>query len=771
MLALFAALGLMACSGDSATTPATAGEDIPVDEPTIDDDAPGIVVDPLAGLSEGDWVVPGVLPDGYEMIVAFEDGVGGPVGGRVLVGGDDVAEVTIWARTSTDQGDSDAAEEGPVTATEAPSATDETVDVAGIEWRARSIVDDDGVVFAHWLERDVNGRIVMLETIGERDVLIALAAGLVPVPDDDFDVARLSIDDGEFVTVAKLDEVEVVAHGVNGVYCVRIIAPNGSASGSCSARTEPRTPVVAVISGIGPDGSFTAGVAEADVARIEFVTDGGDSIAVEPAELSGTFEHRFWITAESVAFERSGIELAHITYDNGTTTTAQTSAVGWRWVLAAEGEQPQNDDADPAAPPDPGAEPPADLAAALVGWNWEFAGIGRVCGDVWWQQQQLNQRRCTQVVVDPQGIPVSYDPLDRRVTRERREGTEPVAFTLSEEYIDASLLAAGPDDVVYFALDNDWPSPSDVIAVSLTAGDTGRLIERFSALLPIFDADVLAAPTGLVVSGWYDQGPRPSLDAPPVVTWVSRDGDTPSPIPLGAFDDANNLVQAHNWQWRIDDRQVIAEQPGMSAVMPTFDGGFIATYSETTGGMRTELIRGWRDGTVEYVELPLDWTALDGQLVLEPQGTLLVPNGDRFARLAPFEHPATGWDPDLRIDIDAGTVTPVGLDDYLDTIDWPISGQSHVWPWGTSPITFANAVAGPPSSPAELRTIHQESVEDSIVVVTVTTEGFLDDSGHGTRLVMRISLDQPGFRIERIDWASACQPNRGHQDYQASPCR
>jgi hypothetical protein len=290
-------------------------------------------------------------------------------------------------------------------------------------------------------------------------------------------------------------------------------------------------------------------------------------------------------------------------------------------------------------------------------------------------------------------------------------------------------------------------------------------------VLPVGDADVLPAPTGLVVSGWHDPGLRPSPERTPSVPWVGRGGGAPSPIAPGMFDDANNLVQAHNWQWSVDDRRVIAEQPGTSVVKPTFDGGFILAYSETTGAMRTELIRGWRDGTVEYLELPMSWVALDGSLFLEPQGTVLVPNGESFARLAPFENRTTGWEGRLQLDVDAGTVTPVGLDEYLDTIIWPPSGQSHVWPWGTSPVTFASAVAGgAPSSPSELRSIHEGPVESSTVVVIVTTEGFLDDSVHGTRLVMNISLDQPGFRIVRIDWSQACQPGRGHQDYQAEYC-
>jgi hypothetical protein len=420
----------------------------------------------------------------------------------------------------------------------------------------------------------------------------------------------------------------------------------------------------------------------------------------------------------------------------------------------------------------PAIDPPTrDVTAALTGWNWGYARIDRACGEVWWQQQQMNQLQCTSVAVDPQGVPVSYDPVTRLVTRERREGAEPVAFTLSEEYVDASLLAAGPDGVVYVALDNRWPSPADVVAFSLAPDDAGRLIERFPEALPIVDADVMPTTNGLVVSGWYDEGPRPAHDAAPVVPWVSRDGGSAAPVAMAAFDDAMSIVQANGWQWHVDERTVVAEQPGSSSIVTTFDGGFLLAYSETTGAMRTELIRGWRDGAVEYRQLPEELGALGQSVVLEPQGTLLLPSADSFVRLAPFETRATGWDGGLDIDVEAGTASPVGLDEYLDSIVWPPTGQAHLWPWGTGPLVFANAVAGgSPTSPSELRTIEEGPVDGSIVEVTVTTEGYLDDSVHGTRLAMRISTDQPGFRIAGIEWSNTCQPGRGHQDYRADYC-
>lgn len=436
-------------------------------------------------------------------------------------------------------------------------------------------------------------------------------------------------------------------------------------------------------------------------------------------------------------------------------------------VIVPDGDTFVRVDPFPARQP---IQPAVDLADVLDGWNWEYSGIGRACGDVWWEQQQMTQERCTELAIDPQGIPVSYDPVTRVVTRERREGDQPVAFTLPAEYVDASLLAAGPDDVVYFSLDREWPESSDAVAFSLAPGDAGRLIERWREALPIGDADVLPGNAGLVVSGWRDPGPRPRGDAVPVVPWIARSGDANPRIADGGFDDGGNLVHANGWQWSVADRTVLGEGVGTTRVVPTFDGGFIALYQETAGDLRAELIRGWRDGHVEYAQLPVSWVQLGG-LILEPQGSVLIPNGEWFARLTPFEDRPTGWDGRLEVDVEAGTATPVGLDEYLDTITWPVEGQSHVWPWGVSPVTFANAVAGgDPSSPAELRTIEQGPVDASTAVVTVTTEHFLDDSVDGVRLVMYISLDQPGFRIDRIEWSNACAPERGHQDYQAAYC-
>jgi hypothetical protein len=411
------------------------------------------------------------------------------------------------------------------------------------------------------------------------------------------------------------------------------------------------------------------------------------------------------------------------------------------------------------------------VSAGLGGWNVEGARIARTCADVVSDLDGSSVRRCTQLVVDPSGILVTYDPVRRVLTRERSEA-ETVNSELPDEFDDPRLLAAGPDGVVYIELPNVWPDPSDVIAVALVPGDTGRVIERWDGVLPVGDLDVLASSSGLVVSGWYETGPRPSIDRAPIVPWITRDSSIITvPTLLATFDDANSTVSANGWMWSLAERSVVGDQPGASWVVPTFDGGFLALYSQTNGDQRAELIRGWRNGVLEYAEFPMSPVRIDGSIVLEPQGTVLLPTTDGYLRVAPFEEQPTGWTGGLQVDPTSATATAVGLDAFLDTIDWPVEGQSHVWPWGTGPVAFANAVAGPASSAAEVRTIEATFTAGDEVAVSVTIEGLLDDSVYGVRYVMLITwLDGPGFRIERIDWASSCQPDRGHQDYSSELC-
>jgi hypothetical protein len=245
------------------------------------------------------------------------------------------------------------------------------------------------------------------------------------------------------------------------------------------------------------------------------------------------------------------------------------------------------------------------------------------------------------------------------------------------------------------------------------------------------------------------------------VEWIDRDAaDTvPNGVEWAWFDDAGRVVGLDDREWSTPDRTVVPEQPGSSQVVATFDGGFIATYAEGTGELRAEIIRGWPDGTVEYWVLPGSWLEL-GSPVPEPMGTVLLPVGGGFYRVAPFDDRT----PDLgtpSVDLETGQVDVEALDAAFQALaaDDPLRTLG--------PEALANAIAGPVASPAELRTM-TPGPTDVGSRIAVTTERHLDDSVYGTRYDMELLGDLSP--IQAITWSQTCQPDRGHQDYQSELC-
>jgi len=405
--------------------------------------------------------------------------------------------------------------------------------------------------------------------------------------------------------------------------------------------------------------------------------------------------------------------------------------------------------------PDPDVEAPlagrgiafVELAALLDVYGG--SGIDHACVTDW---------RCTDLVFDITGAPISFDPTTGTITRHVRNGA---SFTLPSVDDFTYLVAGGPDNVVYVLQPSSRAESNDLVAYSLADGDAGREIARFPTSYGIGDGELIPSPNGLVTASPSQPGMQPAEIDEIAVPWVDRNGNNvSSPVPVVRADFSGITVTIEGRTWTFAD-PVEGAYPALRQFMPTFDGGFVGVLQHAADG-RTAVVRGWSDGTVETWELPPE-VGVFANLEPDRTGRVLIPTGERFIAAQLFAvRDGDFWTERRDFDNEAWTVTYPGLDDYLD---------ANNPGWENDPIGFANALAGRVDSPAETRTIEIINSDADGAEIHVTTEGFLDDdSGFGSRLVVRLRATDQGYRVDQVDRTQACQPGRGHQDYQPAPC-
>ena len=370
----------------------------------------------------------------------------------------------------------------------------------------------------------------------------------------------------------------------------------------------------------------------------------------------------------------------------------------------------------------------------------EFAGIERQCTD---------GNICTQLVVDPTGTIVGYDPISRMLTR---HSVPPVTAQVPFDG-DVRLVAAGPDGAVYLATPTSIEDPiGDLVAVSLTEGDAGRELRRLTGALDLSgDTDLVATPDGLVAVGCCGgEALRPAPDAPLVTAWVGPN-DPSSSLPPLRFDTAGTVIGETSWPIDLDGFVGIR---GMPELVATFDGGFLGAFADVDGS-RVMIARGRPDGTVSQVELT-EYPAL-----LEPTGRVLFDDGDHFVRAALFDEPVA-------------EPLPWGL-----TTDWSltlaVNDQVDLErpAWAANPVAFANQFVSN-DAVNETRSISVDGADDGSgddVTATVVTANHFDDALAATRLTFRFTRADSGlYHAVGGTYEIACQPGRGHEDFQPANC-
>lgn len=404
----------------------------------------------------------------------------------------------------------------------------------------------------------------------------------------------------------------------------------------------------------------------------------------------------------------------------------------------------------------PGTVPTTTVPPDAVAWQtlpWEAARIERNCSD----DQYAG---CTRILVDPDGSIVSYDPTTRTLTRHT---TPAISTTVADDLGTVYLHLVGPDHVVYLNVDAAVPGDgaADLVAMTLASDDAGRVLGRWAGITDrVGDSDLVATRDGLVVVGCCDHDVlRPHPAAEVVLPWIARDGDSTAidgPVVRTEVDlptltvhrDEDLPAGTRSWSF---DPPADWQPRGMPTVIPTFDGGFMAI---TFDGVDQTVIRGWVDGAIDMITIDT-YEALS----LDPNGRVMIADGDRFVRIEPFDDRTEFWAGRPEIG-DDGSVT-------LPDIDTPIDAEA---PWARNPIAFGNAVAGR-FAVNEHRTIQHDRPSEDEFVVTVTTSNFFDDSVFASRLELTLRRDDDGsFRFVTGAWSQVCQPGRGHQEFSPDRC-
>lgn len=260
------------------------------------------------------WVLPiGDLPDGYEVLVAQESG-GGSTRGAVL-GGDTVPELYVGIVTGVPAGSAQGAAE---------------IDGAG--WIGSDMTNEAGEVVGHLVRRQIGEVSISVSGLTSPDVVERVAALLAPIDAADLPVPVLD-SSAETTRVLSIDDVGLEVNEANGFYCMHATVGDVSGLTGCNGYTEPGMPVTSLgVLSAGATRTVAVGLAEPNVARVEFELPDGSSVSVSPVDESGVFDQRFWVTDEPGVAASSAAEQAIITYDDGTTATA-TRIIGSSWVL------------------------------------------------------------------------------------------------------------------------------------------------------------------------------------------------------------------------------------------------------------------------------------------------------------------------------------------------------------------------------------------------------------------------------------------------------
>lgn len=277
-----------------------ADESAPATQPTTSQAAPARTLVDATDLADSDWVTATVLAEDSEWLWAHRRWFGEePANNRVIAYGQRVDDGTgerLWIEIGP-------AESAPPVPT--IDAAVSFIDIDGTEWGIDTPSPD------WWSATRRVGR-SYVNVRGQGEIDRTILAGLVVMdetelpfvpfggPSDAFEVARTTLGENVYSYSAQESNdyyCNWVRDGTSGLTggCAQLIEPNAviTIGGGSTEQQADADDVTAV----------RAGSVSADVELVEVDFANGTTLTVEPTDLSGQFDRRFWIVAATIGTE------------------------------------------------------------------------------------------------------------------------------------------------------------------------------------------------------------------------------------------------------------------------------------------------------------------------------------------------------------------------------------------------------------------------------------------------------------------------------------
>lgn len=391
--------------------------------------------------------------------------------------------------------------------------------------------------------------------------------------------------------------------------------------------------------------------------------------------------------------------------------------------------------------------------------------------------QCVGEFGCTQLASMNDGRLVAYDPVDETLTVFDESGmTIEQVVPLVQPISDRGpwFVTVGPDNVAYFSVSQFSADPiNELIPIPIEGPNAGISLPGYLGLDGSGDTDLVPTRDGLAQVGCCGFPPlRPEPDAS-TLPWVDSSGSpttfTEPVFRLALGDGGNSLIRDDDGVVTSFEVPTLVTSPrGMPWVVATKDGGALMSIYDGGRSNSSWLIRfqtDWPEFRIDNSDVYLlssDPNDRHDLALLEPSGTVILQEGDRFVRRTLEEIGTPGWTGSFEDETHSGSgvwiTAPPGLNEYID---------ANEPAWAADPLTLAYQLTSQIGAAERYSAFYDELTG----VLTIENSNFLDDSVYAVQREIVLEVGADGlYRFVSGTVAQQCQPGRGQQDFQPELC-